>query len=299
MRNALFLALILSLLLCACTDEKTKLQESIAAMEEQVEQSKDPELTNQLIEAYRNYVNAYPGDHVNNGRYLYRLAGLLYAQKRYTGAANAIKQALKDHYNSDATSAAALLLGTIYKENLKNDFVAATVYQAFLQAFPQHEKAEAIRKDYGNLPPFSERLKALADQLLDTVNHRINYQVANDFVNACEVYAFLLPDDPKTPEFAHKAGEMARSVSHFARAVELYDWVYNRYPDHPKAPQALFMKAFIYSDDLKDTAKARQAFEEFLARFPDDGFADDAQFLLDNLGKPDEEIIKSFEANQQ
>lgn len=299
MRKALFAVFFLSLLLCACKDDQIKQQEAITVLEEQVQQNQDPELTNQLIEAYRNYVNAYPDDHTNCGRYLYRLAALLHAQKRYTGAANAIKQALKDHYTSDATPTAALLLGTIYKENLKNEFLAASVYQAFLQAFPQHEKAEAIRKDYGDLPPFSERLKSLADQLLDTINHRINYQVANDFVNACEVYAFMLPDDPKTPELAHKAGEMARSVSHFARAVELYDWVYHRYPDHPKAPQALFMKAFIYSDDLKDTAKARQAFEEFLARFPNDGFADDAQFLLDNLGKPDEEIIKSFEASQQ
>jgi TolA-binding protein len=41
------------------------------------------------------------------------------------------------------------------------------------------------------------------------------------------------------------------------------------------------------------------AYEAFLKKYPNDDFADDAQFLLKNLGKSPEEIIKGFEQNPQ
>ena len=37
-----------------------------------------------------------------------------------------------------------------------------------------------------------------------------------------------------------------------------------------------------------------QLYEQFVADYPDDDFVDDAHILLENLGKDDEEIIRSF-----
>ena len=77
-------------------------------------------------------------------------------------------------------------------------------------------------------------------------------------------------------------------------ADAIYDAIYTQYPQYEKAAQALFLKAFTYDNDLKDKGTAKALYEEFLQKFPNDDFADDTQFLLKNLGKNDEEIIKSF-----
>ena len=37
----------------------------------------------------------------------------------------------------------------------------------------------------------------------------------------------------------------------------------------------------------------------FCKSYPNDDFADDTKFLLENLGKDDEEIINSFSGQQQ
>ena len=67
-------------------------------------------------------------------------------------------------------------------------------------------------------------------------------------------------------------------------------------PQHPKAPTALFMMGFIYENDLGDLNKAKETYQTFLNRYPNDpDYADDAQNALKFLGKSPEEIIREFE----
>ena len=61
----------------------------------------------------------------------------------------------------------------------------------------------------------------------------------------------------------------------------------------------MFLKAFTYDNDLKKVEEARVLYNEFLKKYPNDEFADDTKFLLENLGKDDEEIINSFGKQQQ
>ena len=96
----------------------------------------------------------------------------------------------------------------------------------------------------------------------------------------------------------HQAGETARSIRNYGKAIEIYDLIYNVFPDYEKAPQALFLKAFTLDNDLKQTEEAKALYEAFLEKHPDNEFADDTQFLLDNLGKDDEEIIQSFQQKE-
>ena len=213
---------------------------------------------------------------------------------RYTGAETLLKDALKNHYEGSNTPMNGLLLGTVYKEKLKKEVAAAAVYQTFIQAFPNHEKTAAIAKDYGNEPTMDAKIVDFGNRLMNDSTNRIDYRVANDFIGLCEINALMLPKDPKSPDYLHKAGETARSLRSFPKALEIYDWINTKYAEHPKAAQALFLKAFTYDNDLKNVEKARELYTEFLQKYPNDDFADDTQFLLKNLGKNDEEIINSF-----
>jgi len=66
----------------------------------------------------------------------------------------------------------------------------------------------------------------------------------------------------------------------------------------PIAPQALFQAAFIYENQLADTAKARETYERFLSYYPDHKLAPDARRSIELLGKSPEKIIEEFLKNQ-
>ena len=61
----------------------------------------------------------------------------------------------------------------------------------------------------------------------------------------------------------------------------------------------MFLKAFTFDNDLKDYENARKYYEEFLAKYPNNEFAESAKFLLDNLGKSDEELRQIIEQKQK
>ncbi len=117
--------------------------------------------------------------------------------------------------------------------------------------------------------------------------------------NALVGYADAFPTDSLSVKYLSKAGETARLLRQFDKALEIFGKIEKNYPDSREAAAAMFMKAFTLDNDLKKLEEAKLAYEAFLQKYPNDEFADDAQFLLKNLGKSPEEIIKGFEQKAQ
>lgn len=291
-----FLLFSAFLFLLSCSSEKSKLQADISKLETALEETPSTENAKAMVDAYQSYVDTYPEEVEDNARYLYRSAAVQFRMNQFSGAVATLNQSLKNFYSSSITGSSAALLGVIYSEKLRNEENANTIYQAMVKAFPDYEKMPEIQAslDKLNLPPLEDRIESLGRQMFNDSLGRIEYRIANDFINSCELHAMLLPESAKSPEFLHKAGETARSIRAYTKALEFYEWIGEKYPDYEKAPQALFLRAFTLDNDLGRIEEARTLYEAFLAKYPNDDFADDTQFLLDNLGKDDEEIINSF-----
>lgn len=116
-----------------------------------------------------------------------------------------------------------------------------------------------------------------------------------EYENALMLYADAFPADSLSAKYLTKAGETARVLQQFDKVLEISSKIEKTYPNSKEAAAAMFMKAFTLDNDLKRYDKAKQAYEAFIAKYPNDEFADDAQFLLNNLGKSAEEIVKEFE----
>lgn len=284
--------------LFACQTEQDKLKADIEKLEANLDATPTIENAEALVAQYQTYMEAFPEDTEAHARYLYRAAGTMYRMNRFTSSIEYLKKSLKDYYDNPNTVNSALLLGNIYEEKLRNTNSANTVYQAALMAFPNMEKAAEVKEKIPATQSIDQRLELLGRQMFNDSTARIDYRIANDFVNSCELKAMLLPNDPKSPEWLHKAGEAARSIRSYAKALEIYEWISDKFPSYEKAPQALFLRAFTLDNDLKRFDEAKALYEEFLQKYPNDDFADDTQFLLNNLGKNDEEIINSFEQTQ-
>lgn len=290
---------LLTFILSACQNEQQHAQTEIGKQEEIVDAGGDPEAVNQLIQQYLTYVNNYPDDAVANARYLYRAASLQYRLNNFEAARSSLETAIRDYYEHENTAKAVLLLENIYQEKLRDRMAGSILLQSAAESFPElsEESAVANVRNSG-LAPVAQRLDAVARAMYPDTTGRIDLRMANDFITGSSVYALISPTGDQVPNLLYRAAETARTVQAFGKAIELYDWLIGKYPDFEKVPQAMFLKGFTLDNDLQRIDEARVVYETFLAEYPQDDFADDAQFLLDNLGKSDEEIIQSFGGNQ-
>lgn len=103
------------------------------------------------------------------------------------------------------------------------------------------------------------------------------------------------PDDTLSPVYLFKAGDMAMNTNRSVQAIQLYSRIIEQYPEYVKVPEALFLKGYVYENNLGRLDKAREIYEEFLQRFPENDFADDAEVSLRYLGMSPEELIEIFQ----
>lgn len=80
--------------------------------------------------------------------------------------------------------------------------------------------------------------------------------------------------------------------------IQYYRDLVNNYPDHKYAPQALFMIGFVYAEELRDTKRAKQTFDELLREYPDSEVVGSAQWMIDNVDKP-HPSFESFESMKE
>lgn len=128
---------------------------------------------------------------------------------------------------------------------------------------------------------------------------RPSVEKLDSLMTRMENYAAAFPNDSVSAGFLYRAAEISRANGNFDHALVLYEKILSNHATSPLAAKALFMKAFTLDNDLKRLEDSRTVYEEFLKKYPDDDFADDASFLLKNLGKSEEEIMRQFEKSQE
>ncbi len=143
-------------------------------------------------------------------------------------------------------------------------------------------------------------LTYLFDRLKSTDNQTgIDKTAAMKYVDAVEALALTAPDLPAVPNHLYGAAEVARSLRTFPKAMSLYDWILEVYPQSEHAPNVLFIKGFILEQDYKREDEAREIYQAFIDKYPKHKMAESAKFLLENLGKSNEEILREIEQRKK
>lgn len=170
-------------------------------------------------------------------------------------------------------------------KGLKNSLLLITLIAVFSACEPANEKDAA-------------KITASEDALFAADEGYIDKDKALNLVDQYVAYADNYPDDSLSAEYIFKGAEFCLNLGEGQRAVVLYDRVISEYPDFRKAPECLFLKAYVYENYLGDLEMAKTIYTEFLERYPNNEFADDAQISITNLGKTPEELIQLFEEQQ-
>jgi outer membrane protein assembly factor BamD (BamD/ComL family) len=106
-----------------------------------------------------------------------------------------------------------------------------------------------------------------------------------DFVNQ-------FPDDPLSPDYLFKAGEVAQGLGYYMQSVEYFNGVHMRYPTHERAPYALFFQGFVFYNYLEIPTYAKGSFLDFLDKYPGHILEKDVRALLQLLHSSEEEYFR-------
>ena len=126
----------------------------------------------------------------------------------------------------------------------------------------------------------------------------INHSMIITLLDAYKKYVKSYPEDTLSPDYLYKAAMLSMNNSRPQDAIGMIDQLIKNYPTYKKVPDCLFIKGFIYDNNLKDFVNAKKNYEEFLKKYPTHPFAVSARSSLKFLGKSPEEILKELEKNK-
>lgn len=176
--------------------------------------------------------------------------------------------------------------------NSDQETVLAPVTGAFSPAYEAFQR-DASAAEVGGL--LMQRFSAISDEATGALNQT----ESKNFVAIAEALADKYPNDTLAALPLYRAAEVVRAMNDPKKAAAIYERIHNDYTSFSKAPEALFMLAFTYDENLNDLEAARETYERFLRLYPNNVFAESTPMLLENLGKSDEEILRQLEAQQQ
>jgi tetratricopeptide (TPR) repeat protein len=107
------------------------------------------------------------------------------------------------------------------------------------------------------------------------------------------------PNDTLSAMYLYKAGEIAMNLKLSSQSILYFDKIITNFPSFSKAPECLFLKAFIFDDQVKDYDNAGKYYNEFIAKYPNHALIKDAKASLEYLGKSPEELVKMFQEKNQ
>jgi len=152
--------------------------------------------------------------------------------------------------------------------------------------------ATDVKSLKGEIDQMEEFFKANGNKPLDKPKAKL-------FVEKSVLFVSLYPEHEMSPAFLFRAAEVSRALKQYQQGVQMLDQVYTQYPNHEKAPVALFLKAYTHEENLKDPASAKKYYHEFLQKFPEHDLKVQVEQLLSVIDKSPEELIKSFQKKNQ
>ncbi len=140
-----------------------------------------------------------------------------------------------------------------------------------------------------------ESINSLEGELFEEEFASPDIKKAKKLIGMYISYANQNPKDTISPNLLFKAADISMNLSSAKNTLTLFNRLIKEYPNYRNISTVMFLKGFVYEDQLKDYANASKCYNEFIAKYPNSDFADDALVSLNNLGKSPEELIKEFE----
>lgn len=124
-----------------------------------------------------------------------------------------------------------------------------------------------------------------------SIDREKGLHMIDTYVNFSKQY----PEDTTSAVFLFKAAEIAMNLQLGTQSIYYYDKIISNFPNFYKTAECLFLKAFIYENQLGDLKSAEKFYSQFISEYPNHPLAKDADASIKYLGKSPEELIKMFQ----
>ena len=156
-----------------------------------------------------------------------------------------------------------------------------------------------VKEEVNNEFKVTDSIQYYEKILFSSNANKIKMEEAVKLADFYEAFAIENKNDGLAPIYLFKAADINMNMNRSEKALDCFNIILEKYPDFEKAPSALFLKAFIYENQLMDYVNAEKYYRLFIEKYPDNDFTDDAEISLKNIGKTPEELIKEFENNNK
>lgn len=260
--------------------------------------------TTETLQKYFTTVNEFIGNNKDDKALikpvLAEASQFAVSQGQHGNAVGYLMPILKDHDNCNLNAADVLTLAKSMGA-LNKRHAASVVYANYKSKFASSatdESLEQLMTDLNSNP--TSYIDTIFEQVFrDPDQFGLNRDAALKFVDVAEAQALSDPCNPKSPDYLYSAGEIARSIRTLPKAMSIYDWLLDEYPDYEKTPTVYFLKGFMLENNTEDIEGAREIYNDFLVKYPNHEMADDVRFLVENLDKTDEQILELLEEKQK
>lgn len=149
--------------------------------------------------------------------------------------------------------------------------------------------------DFVSRVDYDEFLKELID-----LENRILAQTPPDrkllqeAVTKFQDFSGYFPEDPQAPDYLLKASDYALILDQPEKSVKILQRIIDEYPDYNRMESVMFSKADHLDFNLRDTTRAKEAYQDFITKYPQSDLVDDAQSRIENIALSLEELAEKI-----
>ncbi len=287
--------LILFALFIACQGPKSPEEQAVIEQSKLYEASPSDTTAQKLVTALSKFIEVHGTKDSTSARYILEAAKVSTKSQQWSQALGFYKIYLVQYPDrKDQPERLAEVIDIMDK--LQKPELNQVLYRAYVDRFKDGPKAADYKAKITNPEVTTDSLlRQIGLHMFNDSIYRLNEDMARLYVDASEAAVMANPNMPQAAEYLHRAAETARTLRNIPKAITLYDWIIEKYPTDKRGATSLFLKAFTFDNDLKDYVSAKKYYEEFLAQYPNNEFTPSAKFLLENLGKSEEELKQILE----
>ncbi len=251
----------------------------------------------EVIQAMSSYVNTFGYKDSTSANYVLKAARISSKQLKPLDARQWYRTYLI-HYPDRPGKADLMAEYITVSEKLNQQALNDVLYNSFAANFSSDPRAETYKTKVVNKDISADSLvRYIGLNMFNDSTFRLDQASARLYVELCQDLVMANPGLNNPEKYIYHAAETAGTLRDVHKAIDLYDWIIEQYPTSKWAATSLFLKGFTLDRDLQQFDEAKIYYEAFLEQYPNSEFAESAQFLLDNLGQSEEELIKMLNKN--
>ena len=185
-----------------------------------------------------------------------------------SGAFKAYKALVKRYGQSFLAPKAQRKVGQILEKHGDND-KAYDAYSYYLTKYPQGEDFDAV----------VDSMFKIGKSFLEGEKRRtFGVRLAPSMARAQAMFEGIVKNAPFSklaPLAQFNVGQALEKQGEYPKAIEAYQLVYTKYPNEPVAADALYQVGYVRTRDAREgsydpatNSKARESYEDFIARYP-------------------------------